>query len=466
MNRMLNGREFRASLGIGVVFATRIFGLMAILPVLAFAQADYQGATPILLSIAFGIYGLAQGCLQIPLGVLSDQYGRKVVIISGLAVMVLGSLVAAYSSSIWGLILGRLLQGLGAIGSTCIALLADVTRPRVRSISMAIVGSIIGLSFLLSIGLGSWLNNHIGLHGIFKLSALLPFFGMTVVYFMHYEPHVPAPSTLRWWEKVKAVCADKSLGRLNYSIASLHAIFSGIMLFVPLLILQSLGVEQALQWQVLMPMIALGFLVALPFLSFSEKTGQVRLLFMGSVLLIWLAITMMIFDGQMRIWCALFFFFLGFSCLEAKIPSLITQYAPIVHRGAASGVYSSCQYFGIFFGSTLSGFAYSLYGLSGVLFFNIILVFFWFIVLFSMKLPTITQKQYELHDLTQAQVAHLKNKLEHMAGVRGVYLDLQEKQILVSFVQGEAKKGELDIAVEIFIAFEKDDLAKQPAQKT
>jgi MFS family permease len=452
MNYMLNAREFRLSLGIGFVFATRVFGLMVVLPLFAFAQSDYLGATQFLLGLAFGIYGLTQGLLQIPLGILSDQYGRKTIIVIGLLFMVVGSLVAAYSTGIMGLIVGRFLQGMGAIGSTCIAFIGDVIRPRARSIGMAIVGGMIGLTFLMSVGLASWLEHQIGLHGIFLLSGLLPILSIIVVLCVRHDADLVEHVTANWFQKIRSVLADRSLSRLNYSIASLHAIFSGVMMFVPVILMDSLNIPRAEQWQVLMPVILLGFVFALPFLSFSEKTGHVRPLFMGGVLLLWFALTLFLFGGNVRIWFALFFLFFSFSCLEAKIPSLITQYAPVVHRGTASGIYSSCQYLGIFIGSMLSSLANDLYGIPGVFLMNIALVFFWLIVLMTMKLPTIVHKNYDLPDLNQEQCDQLRQKLRSLQGVRSVCYDPQMKQFQVAIITQEGTKGAVDVAVETFVA--------------
>ncbi|MDN5924176.1 MAG: MFS transporter, partial [Xanthomonadales bacterium] len=120
----LSKRELNTSLALSSVVGLRMFGLFLIMPVFSVYATHLPGATPFLIGLAIGIYGFAQALLQVPVGLLSDRIGRHLTISLGLAVFIIGSVVAALSHSMDGIIIGRVLQGMGAVSGASQALAA------------------------------------------------------------------------------------------------------------------------------------------------------------------------------------------------------------------------------------------------------------------------------------------------------------------------------------------------------
>ncbi|PAT30630.1 MFS transporter [Vandammella animalimorsus] len=364
--------ERRTSLVLAGIFVLRMLGLFLVLPVFSLAAADYQGGDdPRLIGLAMGIYGLTQALLQWPLGMASDRWGRKRVIAMGLLVFVLGSVWAALSHSVWGLVAGRALQGAGAISAAMTALLADATREVVRTKAMALIGISIGASFSLALILGPLLGSKLGLSGLFWLMALLAGIALLVVLKLLPRPkgqqdapvqHIELPAHAA---ETAAQTGRWALWRLNLGVFVLHLLQMAMWSGVPLL-LQDAGLASAAHWQLYLPAVLLSVLCFGAVFSL-ERRGRLQWamrLAMGLILAAQLALATFShyfheqLTGQAALWflgAVLFVFFCGFNALEAMQPSLVSRLAPAAQRGSAMGVYSTLQSLGLFAGGVVGG---------------------------------------------------------------------------------------------------------------
>ncbi len=420
----MTSAELRATVSLALVFALRMFGMFSILPVLALYARELPGGgalpSPFLIGVALGIDGLAQALLQIPFGLLSDRYGRKRMIYIGLALFALGSFIAAGASDIYMIILGRLVQGTGAVAAAIIALTADLTREEHRAKGMAIIGMSIGATFGVSLALGPALNDLIGVPGIFALTGVLAFLAMAVIRWV-----VPTPQVSRVHadaetipEMIGAVLRNTELQRLNFGIFSLHAAMRGLFVVVPLVLVASLPAAE--HWKVYLPIMAISFFAAVPAIIVAEKHGRMKLVFCGAVGLLCVATLLMaVFIGNFTgLVATLFLFFLAFNLLEATLPSLVSKIAPAGSKGTAIGVYNSFQFFGLFLGGALGGFLAQHVGNAAVFVFSTGLVFAWLLLALSMNPPpAVRTRLLHVGALDNAQAQRLSSALAALAGV-------------------------------------------------
>lgn len=351
--------ERRTVSSLALLYSFRMLGLFMVLPLLALYAADLPGASPALIGLALGAYGLTQALLQIPLGWLSDQVGRKPVIIGGLLLFVLGSVVAALADSLYGIIAGRALQGAGAIAGTVMALVADLTSDEQRTKAMAIVGISIGLSFAVALVLGPLIAATSGLSGVFWITALLALAGIAIVAF-----RVPTPAVqLVGHGEVGARAGligrsfrDPALARLNFGVFSLHFILMASFLLVPKLLEELAGVDRAAHWQVYLPVLLLSIAGMVPLMYVAERRGRPHAMFLSGIGLVFGAIAMLGFATlPMMFYVGLWLFFVGFNYLEASLPSLVSKTVFAGGKGTALGIYSTCQFFGAFAGGAAGG---------------------------------------------------------------------------------------------------------------
>jgi len=345
--------ELRGALSLAAIFGLRLFGMFIILPVFALWAQGRPGWDLSLVGVAMGIYGLVQGSLQIPFGWLSDRHGRKRLLYIGLAIFAAGSFVAASSETPWIVIAGRALQGAGAISGVAIATAADLTRESQRTKAMAIIGSTIGAAFALSFVLAPSLEHAIGVPGIFAMTGVLVILAMAVVRWVVPDPPqgAAAPGAAAFVQVLK----DRELIRLNVGIFALHAVLMAMFVVVPLALLQD-GLAASRHWLVYLTTVGIGFVLMLPAIM-SRAASRERPIFLGSVatIAVSLVVLLLALDRIGGIVAALVIFFAGFNVLEAKLPALVSRAAPREARGAATGVYSSVQFLGTFFGAAAGG---------------------------------------------------------------------------------------------------------------
>ncbi|MGL4566603.1 MAG: MFS transporter, partial [Halioglobus sp.] len=351
--------ERRSVSSLALLYSFRMLGLFMVVPILSLYAIDLPGATPGLIGLAMGIYGLTQALLQIPLGWLSDRVGRKPVIVGGLLMFALGSVLAATADSLWGIIFGRAIQGSGAIAATVMALVADLTSTEQRTKAMALVGMSIGLSFAVALILGPVLAAAGGLPMVFWLTALLAFGGIAIVVLL-----VPAPPPLAGGHgDVGARPAlfgrtlrDPALLRLNFGVFSLHFILMACFLVVPGALEQVAGVDRAHHWQVYLPVLALSIVGILPLMRMAERGGRPREMFLCGIGLLAVALPLLDLAAGPLVLCAgLWLFFTGFNYLEATLPSQVSKTVFAGGKGTALGIYSTCQFLGAFAGGAGGG---------------------------------------------------------------------------------------------------------------
>lgn len=386
----MSNTKTSAVVSLGLIMTFRMLGLFMILPIFAVAAAHLEGASPSLIGIALGIYGLTQGLLQIPFGLLSDKIGRKPVIIFGLIIFAIGSLIAALSDSIYLMILGRALQGAGAIGSTILATVADLTSSESRAKAMAFIGLNIGFAFIIAMIIGPTINAAFGLSAIFWLCVALALIGIFITLII-----IPTPQ-LNFHAEVEtnptgflSILRNRELLRLDFGIFTLHATLTSAFLAIPLLLQKTLNFSDSQQVLFYTSILLLSFFLALPFIVIAEKYQKIKPIFLAAILAIGLSIfgIAIFHTGAIMLSLLLLIFFTAFTLLEATLPSLVSKISPTQKRGTAMGIYSSSQFLGIFIGGSAGGIIFEYFNLNAVLFSAVILIILWFLFAITMKNP-------------------------------------------------------------------------------
>lgn len=361
--------EKRAGISLASIFALRMLGMFLILPVFAVHAQTLPGGTNLtLVGLALGAYGLTQAIFQIPFGMASDKFGRKRVIIVGLVLFAIGSVFAAMATDIYWTILGRVLQGAGAISAAVTALAADLTREQHRTKVMAMIGSSIGLVFALSLVAAPLLYAVIGMHGIFWMTGGLALAAIAVVIYIVPEPP-PVHAGLR--VPFREVLVNTQLLRLNLGIFILHMAQMMMFVVVPGLLISTGGLPLASHWQVYLPAVLISFVLMVPAIIYAEKRQKLRTVFVAGIVL--LLLTLLVLGLQSNhfyvVAGGLLSFFVAFNLLEAMLPSLISRVAPPQAKGAALGVYNTAQALGLFMGGSLGGWIVKHYNAQSVFLF-------------------------------------------------------------------------------------------------
>ena len=417
----LTAVEGRAAAGLAAIFALRMLGLFMILPVFALYAHDLAGATPLLVGLAIGAYGLTQAMLQIPFGLLSDRIGRKPVIYGGLVLFALGSVVAATADSIHWVIVGRALQGSGAIAAAIIALTADLTREAVRTRAMAAIGISVALSFAAALVLGPVLGGLIGVGGIFWLTGGFALLGMMLLAWVVPSPvrsatHRDAQPVL---DQLGGVLADGRLLRLDAGIFLLHLTMVSLFVVLPLS-LNDAGLPAARHWQVYLPVVLLAIALMVPFIIIAERAGRVRAVLLGSALALAGALGgFALLDASL--WTALVLLtvmFTVFNLLEAVLPSLVSKTAGAGAKGTAMGVFASSQFTGAFLGGLLGGLAHERFGPEAVYLVGAAAALVWFAVAATLRPPEqLATHLLPLGELSPASLPALRERLLAVPGV-------------------------------------------------
>ncbi len=375
-----NGVEKRALSGLAILYASRMLGLFMVLPILALYGQDLAGATPALLGIALGVYGITQAILQIPFGAASDRYGRKPLILGGLLIFLFGSVVAAYSTHVYGLILGRALQGAGAISGVVLALLADYTRPQERSKAMAVVGAVIGFSFVIAVILGPWLASFSGLSGVFLFTAALAVLGLIVVARLPQVPPLQVHPDRKFDRHMLAsVVGNINILVLSIGIFLLHMTMTALFAALPVELV-SRGLSAESLGKVFAPVMVLSFVFMLPLIMVAERRFMhLPILRLAAVFILVSLGVLYWFENTVSAIVALLLFFVGFNVIEASLPSLLSRKASESIRGTALGVFSSGQFIGAAVGGVVGGWLFSNQVFEHVLWLGLLAQFFWLI---------------------------------------------------------------------------------------
>ncbi|QYJ85752.1 MFS transporter [Shewanella mesophila] len=430
-NNGLSKTEKKVAFSLASVFGLRMMGLFMIMPVFALYGQHLEGFSPLWVGIAIGAYGLTQAVLQIPMGILSDKYGRKPIILIGLLMFAIGSVVAAMADSIYGVVAGRAMQGMGAIAAAVLALAADLTRDEQRTKVMAIIGMCIGFSFALSLLVGPIVAQHLGLSGLFAMTAGLALLGMVIVQLLVPNPISQAPKgdTVAAPAKLKAMLKDPQLFRLDAGIFILHLVLTAVFVALPLDLVDA-GLVKEKHWMLYFPAFVGAFFLMVPLIIIGVKKKNTKATFQIALLIMMAALaSMALFANSLVVLSvAVVLFFTGFNYLEASLPSLIAKFCPVGDKGSAMGVYSTSQFLGAFCGGLLGGGAYQLVGAAGVFTVALGLMFIWLVLTLGMENPVLL-KSYTLAAEVEGkeQARAMATELSQLSGVAEAIVVLEER---------------------------------------
>ena len=354
---MMNALERRSTFALSSIFALRMLGLFMIIPVFAVAGQSYQGATPALIGLAVGVYGLTQAILQIPFSLLADRFSRKPLVVLGLILFALGGAVAAMSETIYGVIIGRAIAGGGAVSAVVMALLADVTREEQRSKAMAIMGMSIGLSFVVAFSLGPWLTSLVGISGLFWVTTVM---GLAAISMLLLVPKITRHHKnyrQGYLDQLKHVLKMGDLNRLHISVFALHLLLTAMFIYMPSQLIEVADIPLSSHGWVYLPLLVISLFFAFPSIILAEKYRQMRGIFLTAIGGIVLGLLVLIFGYESKyiLLMGLGLFFIAFNVMEALLPSWLSKSAPIQSKATAMGVNASSQFLGAFFGGMIGG---------------------------------------------------------------------------------------------------------------
>ncbi len=383
---MLTSQEKKVLAGITFVVSVRMLGLFLLLPVLAPFVKTLSGATPMLVGLSMGAYGLTQAILQIPFGFLSDKYSRKLIITVGLLFHIVGSLWAALSPNIWHMVFARFLQGAGAISSSAIALAADLIREEVRTRAFAHIGASIGMVFAFSIVVAPVLAGKFGVPFIFLLTAGLSSLSLIYLLLFIHEKKEHIREVEPSLKNITAILRDKNQLILDFSIAILHVFLVSVFTVIPVELIERFGMPKPEHWKIYLPVILISLAIMVPSTILAERKGKIKAVFNTGIALIILGFVVhALVPDFWGLVALLFFYFVGFHLLEPIIPSLLTRFAHKDMRGLSTGIYNTVQFVGAFLGGILGGLFLKL-GVDYMLYTYILVSLLWFLVVFNWKI--------------------------------------------------------------------------------
>ncbi|CAK9884106.1 MAG: Inner membrane transport protein YajR [Candidatus Erwinia impunctatus] len=445
-NRM-TPTELRATWGLGTVFSLRMLGMFMVLPVLTTYGMALQGASETLIGVAIGIYGLTQALFQIPFGLFSDRLGRKPLIVMGLVVFILGSLIAACTSSIWGIILGRALQGAGAIAAAVMALLSDLTREQNRTKAMAFIGISFGITFAIAMVLGPIITHALGLHALFWLIAILASGGILITLLV-----VPSTDQHNFNREsgiakgsLRQVLTNSRLIKLNLGILFLHMLLMSTFVALPGQMAQA-GLPVTEHWKAYLVTMLVAFISVVPFIIYAEARRRMKRVFVFCVALLLVA-EMTLAAGQSHLWillAGLQIFFIGFNLMEALLPSLVSKEAPAGYKGTAMGLYSTSQFIGVALGGSLGGWIYGHYQSHSVFIAGSVLAAGWLLLSSTMKEPPYVSSLRLVPGPDVALTPALINALSSYPGVVALFVDDNERSIYVKIDSKKTSREQLE----------------------
>ncbi|WP_241649398.1 MFS transporter [Rosenbergiella collisarenosi] len=420
--------ELRATWGLGTVFSLRMLGMFMVLPVLTTYGMALQGATEGLIGLAIGIYGLAQAIFQVPFGLLSDRVGRKPLIVGGLLVFVIGSIVAATTTSIWGIILGRALQGSGAIAAAVMALLSDLTREQNRTKAMAFIGISFGVTFAIAMVLGPIVTHLLGLHALFWMIAVLATLGIiiTLVIVPSTQEHVLNRESGMVKGSFRKVLANPKLLKLNAGILFLHILLMSSFVALPGEFEQA-GFPAAEHWKVYLVTMLIAFVGVVPFIIIAEVKRKMKLVFVSCVALLIVA-ELVLWQAGTHFWTLVVgvqLFFFAFNLMEAILPSLISKESPPGYKGTAMGIYSTSQFLGVAIGGSVGGWVFQHIDAQAVFLLGAGIAIVWLLVSITMQEPPYVSSLRVVIHSTRDPLA-LEQRLRNTPGVSNVLLIPEE----------------------------------------
>ncbi|SFR03963.1 Predicted arabinose efflux permease, MFS family [Enterobacter sp. kpr-6] len=442
--------ELRATWGLGTVFSLRMLGMFMVLPVLTTYGMALQGASEALIGFAIGIYGLAQAIFQIPFGLLSDRIGRKPLIVGGLAIFVLGSVIAALSDSIWGIILGRALQGSGAIAAAVMALLSDLTREQNRTKAMAFIGVSFGVTFAIAMVLGPIITHQLGLHALFWMIAALATAGIALTLWVvpDSKNHVLNRESGMVKGCFSQVIARPKLLKLNFGIMCLHILLMSTFVALPGQ-LEAAGFAAADHWKIYLATMLISFVSVVPFIIYAEVKRRMKRVFVFCVALLLVA-EIILWSAGPHFWeqvLGVQIFFIAFNLMEALLPSLISKEAPAGFKGTAMGIYSTSQFLGVAIGGSLGGWVDGLFDSQTVFLAGALLAMLWLLVASTMQEPPyVSSLRIEIPDGVPVDEV-LTQRLRETPGVSEAMVVVEERSAYVKIDSKVTNRFEVEQAI-------------------
>lgn len=444
----LNALEKRTAVSLACVFAFRMLGLFMLMPVLSIYGTELDGFSPLWIGVAIGAYGLTQALLQIPMGWLSDKFGRKRVIVAGLLMFAIGSVVAALAESIYMVTLGRGLQGMGAIAAAVLALAADLSRDEQRPKVMAVIGMCIGMSFAAAMLLGPMVAASFGISGVFWLTAMLAIVGIFIV--LTIVPtavnRAPKGDTSASLTDIKNLIKDPQLMRLNLGVMLLHLTLTAVFVALPGELIKD-GLAAEMHWKLYIPVLLLAFVFMVPMMIVAIKKQKEKAAFIFSIGLIIASLMSLSLFGT-NIWAVglcMFIYFIAFNFLEATMPALVARLSPAGQKGSAMGAFSSTQFLGAFLGGLLGGYIAQVSSAETVFAAATLVGVIWLAIAWGMVVPQksklislLTELHGDKQSLNPEQAAEeLANKLADLPGVLETTVVLEENRTYLKVKDSE-----------------------------
>lgn len=372
----MNRLEYKHTFKISTILSTRMLGLFMLFPVFSVYAKQYQ-ASPQMIGVVLGIYGLTQALLQLPFGYLSDKYGRKPLLIIGLLLFLVGSIIAALADDAIGLVIGRALQGMGAISSVLMASLADVVRPQNRIKANAVLGMQIGAAFLIALIIAPSISYYFALSGLFWFITLLAAIALLLTLNLDTNYQVQTNISTHQISDIFKV----NLLRLDLSIFCLHFIFSASFVVLPLMLYQDSTLALVNSWQFYLPVLLASFMLMLPLVIIAYKYQKIQsILYLSTLGLVAVEFGLYFFSTNFFFLAALIMlFFTFFNVIEASLPTMVANIAPTNAKGIAMGVFNSTQFLGIFCGGLAGGLVYGYWGIASIFLLGGSVAFLWLI---------------------------------------------------------------------------------------
>ncbi|MDU4093514.1 MAG: MFS transporter, partial [Pantoea sp.] len=433
--------------GLGTVFSLRMLGMFMVLPVLTTYGMALQGASEALIGLAIGIYGLAQAIFQIPFGLLSDRIGRKPLIVGGLLVFVLGSVIAASTTSIWGVILGRALQGSGAIAAAVMALLSDLTREQNRTKAMAFIGISFGVTFAIAMVLGPIITHALGLHALFWMIAILASCGIVITLLVvpAAPHHVLNRESGMVKSSIREVLMQPRLLKLNIGILCLHVLLMSSFVALPGQFEQA-GFPAEQHWKIYLVTMLVAFVAVVPFIIYAEVKRRMKRVFICCVALILIA-EVVLWGAGNHFWTLVIgvqLFFLAFNLMEAILPSLISKESPAGYKGTAMGIYSTSQFLGVAIGGSMGGWVFDQFDAQTVFLVGAIVATLWLLLSCTMQEPPYVSSLRIVLSENALNDPRLEQKLNAQRGVSSVFIVPEERSAYIKIDSKVTSRVELE----------------------
>ena len=420
---------FKTIAPLSAIISLRFFGLFVVLPVLSVYALSLPGADSTLVGIVIGGYAITQMIFQVPFGIISDKLGRKGTIIMGLLLFAIGSVICAISTNILELMLGRFLQGAGAVGAVVSAMISDLVREEQRSKAMAIMGGMIAASFALAMIIGPTIGAMFGVSSLFWITAFLAL--ASIVVLIKLVPNPPHITHTYQNGSKYSFLTNQNLIKMNLTNFLQKALMTFAFMIIPIVLVKTYMWEMGELWKVYIPSVIAGILAMAPAAILAEKKGKYKEVLIAGIILF--ALSYFIIgssDTQVYFVIGVVIFFLGFNMHEPIMQSLATKYAKVYQRGAVLGVFNSFGYFGTFIGGLVGGILLKDTPLSDISYMIIVICVLWTVLIITLPNPSKTKNVYINLDDTREEN---HTKLNDIEGCSEWYINNTEKLLIVKY---------------------------------